>query len=363
MAAKSKPKAFPLRAVVVGACVLGGAVLAGVAAALGAAPGGGVVGSVNGQDIYADELAMYAVRHRAAVAAAFSTAHGLAGTGADFWTTEYDGEHPVDALLQAAMTELTRDHVVAAACNAYGITAPANFLQLQSALDAENDDRTQTLNTGGYVFGTEQYSLDQYSDYQLTQATDELKTVLLQGDWAPTEAQLDAAFATLDESLTRKDFTAAGWAFLWPQSAEEENAQNLAAAQIAIEQALADGADPQNLPTLLKGTLPELRVQPIELDSLQRSKDDVWSDILTDVLFDVEVGQSCTSTATGENAVYYLTEKSGGGRYTRDQAPRLAESAYINAAFDAWLAEQTAAATQTLNTAKARKAVLAAVQG
>lgn len=336
--------------------------LACAAAALGGlcllAAGGGseVLGTVNGDPFYREELLLYAERRRAAVSARYSRDYDLPGTGAGFWTGEYGGSQPVDTLLDEALQELVRDKVTQQECVRRGIVAPLDFLALEESLQAENDSRRETLDEGGYVYGTTEYTLDQYSDYQMTMALDELKASLLEGSDAPDRQQLQAAFDSLDESLKRRDFSASGTAFFWQIDADLDRGA------AAILAALDAGADPDALPEQLADDAPGLTVRAIELDTAQLSKDDTLGSHLTDVLFGIESGGSLAEVYNGENALYVLDEKTGGGHYTFEEAPGLGENKYVNDACEALIDRLAGEAQVDCDRSRARAAILDALQ-
>lgn len=338
------------------AAVCCAAAAAGLCLALGGSSGSAVLGTVNGDPFYRDELLMYAGRHRAGISARYSREYDLPGTGEHFWTTEYGGTLPVDALLDAALQELVQEKVTQQECVRRGIVAPLDFLSVEQSLQAENENRQSTLAAGGHVFGTTQYTLDQYSDYLMTMAEDDLKASLLEGEDAPGEQQLRAAFDSLDEGLKRKDFSAAGYAFYWDADA------SLDAGAEALTQALEGGADPQALPEQLAGSLPGLGVTAIDLDTRQVSKDDTMGSHLTDVLFSMEEGGSLAELYNGYNNLYYLTEKSGGGYYTYEEAPGLGENKYVNDTFDALVERLAGEAVLECDRDAARDALLEDLQ-
>lgn len=310
-----------------------------------------VVGYVNGFPVYSEELTMYAQDCRAEVSSEFSKEHNLSGTGIDFWTTSYDGVLPLDSLIRASMKDLVRDKIIQQECVKRGIIAPLDFLQLKSSFQDENESRKETLENGGFVYGTQQYTLRQYSDYQMTLSEDELKSSLLSGSSSPSEQQLQQAFDSLDESFKRKDFTAKGYAFVWSTGSLETG-------QRTIQQALSQNIAPDELPDALSDTLPDLTVIPIDIDTAQRSKEDNFADTLTYDLFDMNCGDYKATVANGLNTLYYLTEKDGGGYYTLQEAPGLAESKYVNDTFEQMIESQIEQCTVELNKPKAQKCVL-----
>ena len=334
------------------------AVVGAAALAAGAAlwlSSGRPIGTVNGTPFYAQELVMYGERFRAAVSSEFCQTYGLPGTGADFWSEEYDGTLPVDVLLDRAVQELTRDKVIQQECVARGIAAPLDFRQLEKALALENQDRAAAISSGGAVYGTQQYTLEQYSDYQMTLSTDELKERLLE-ELAPTRSQLQEAFDSLDETFRRKDFTADGYRFSWDGGPGVDEGLAL------IQGALLDGAQPLELPSRLADQLAGLSAETFSLDTAARSKDDLEGDLLTGLLFSAAPGDCVGDRSSGECTVYFVTEKEGGGYYTLDEAPGLAENKFVNDAFDALVEERTQQAVVEVDQNRARAILLDALQ-
>ena len=150
MAKKAKTSSGRRRLAVCIAVAAAAAAAGGIAlAALGTGSGG--LGTVNGLPFYAEELVVYADEQRAAVTAQISQQYDLPGTGPSFWDTEYDGVTPREVLLDTAMEDLVRSKVIQQECITRGIVAPADFRELEQAMEEENAARQSTAASGGVV--------------------------------------------------------------------------------------------------------------------------------------------------------------------------------------------------------------------
>lgn len=331
----------------------------GVAAAIAAAGGialatalssGSELGKVNGLPFYAEELLVYADEERAAVTAQISQHYNLPGTGPSFWDTEYDGVTPREVLLDTAMEDLVRNKVIQQECITRGIVAPADFRELEQAMEEENAARQSTADSGGVVYGTESYTLAQYNEYQMRMATDDLKEYLLENELAPTEQQLRDAYDSLDESFKRKDFTCAGWSIAWPSTEDDETVAAL------VAEALESTA-PADLAAALADQLPGVTVEEFTFDSTEVHREDSTAIERSDILFFTEPGKCSSIFYDAQPTVYYVTEKDGGGYYAFEESSRLGENKYINDAFEQFIDEKVAAATVEYSRDKALNAL------
>lgn len=318
-----------------------------LAAALGTGSG---LGKVNGLPFYPEELLVYADEERAAVAAQISQQHSLPGTGPTFWDTAYDGVTPREVLLDTALADLVRNKVIQQECITRGIVAPADFRELEQAMEEENAARQSTAASGGVVYGTENYTLAQYNEYQMTMASDDLKAYLLKNELAPTEQQLRDAYDSLDESFKRRDFTCAGWSIAWPSTEDDE------AAAALVAEALESTA-PADLAAALAEQLPGVTVEGFTFDSTEVHREDSTSIERSDILFFTEPGECSSILYDAQPIVYYVTEKDGGGYYAFEESSRLGENKYINDAFEQFIDEKVAAATVEYSREKALEAL------
>lgn len=349
MAKKAKTSSGRRRLAVCIAVAAAATAAGGIAlAALGTGSGG--LGTVNGLPFYAEELVVYADEQRAAVTAQISQQYDLPGTGPSFWDTEYDGVTPREVLLDTAMEDLVRSKVIQQECITRGIVAPADFRELEQAMEEENAARQSTAASGGVVYGTESYTLAQYNEYQMTMAIDELKEHLLKNELEPTEQQLRDAYDSLDESFKRKDFTCAGWSIAWPATADDE------AAAALVAEALESTA-PADLAAALADRLPGVTVEEFTFDSTEVHREDSTAIERSDILFFTEPGECSSILYNALPTVYYVTEKDGGGYYAFEESSRLGENKYINDAFEQFIDEKVAAATVEYSREKALEAL------
>lgn len=324
--ATKKNKARPKKAVlIVGGVAVLLAILLGLSLFL---PQRKPAGTVNGHPFYAEELALYAAQHRAAVAADFATRYQLSSMGSNFWNTDYEGTTPEQALLAAALHSLVQDKIIQQQAAEREIAAPLDFLQVEKAFALENKSRSASA---GY--GPTTLSIGEYHHYLMTQTADDLKTSLLKNELAPTEKQLRQAFSTLPPEVLRKDFTATGMAFFW----EEEQSPHAAA---EIHAALARQNFSKALAESLKEQIPSLTWESFSIDTAQIHREDTSALALAELLFSVQPGQGTEYTQESIAAFYWVDNKTGGGFLQYEEAPRFAESKWINDNFNLWIEQQ-----------------------
>lgn len=290
--------------------------------------GGGVVGTVNGAPIYAQELALYADAHRAAVAWQFSMKHNLPETGSSFWTNSYDGEVPIDNLLELAFTDAVRAKVIQQEAVRHNIVAPVDFMELKKAAEEENKSRS----AGGVAAsGMEQYALAQYLSFQMSRTEDELMDALLQNELHPTEEQLRQAFDSIDPAMLEKPCSITGKRFFWGKEDEAKKPVE----QLAL--LLSQGVSADSLTMALAESLPTLQCEDFIMVSGEVHREDVTGLQLMDLLLSAETGELVPFTLGAAPCAYLVEKRTGGGRLTIEEAPRFAETAWLTDQFAVYI--------------------------
>ncbi len=289
------------------------------------------VGSAAGLTVYDDEVVMYAASIKASVSAEFCAEHGLSEVGGDFWTTSYDGETPLDELVERTLDEVVRAKVTQRECLERSITAPGDFLEMERAAQEE----AETSTDGGATGASDEdlrYELSQYNGYLMTACEDDLKEVLLEDELAPTEEELEAAYMSLDETLRRAEFTASGWVWTWDDSSLDETARR------SVADALATGTGPADVAAELAKEVPGIGGERFSFDSEKDvHREDSTAQERADALFPIEEGKLSNVFHANDSELYLVEDKSGGGYVPWEENPRLAESAYINEAYEKYL--------------------------
>lgn len=274
--------------------------------------GAGAAGTVNGVPVCYEELRQYAEAQRATVAYAFSQQHGIASMGDDFWDTDYDGATPRAALYDAALAALVRDKVIQKEAANRGIIAPLDYNELLKAAQAD----AQGLSPAEYL------------NRQMGFVEDELKTHMLQNDYAPTEADLAAAFGTLPAELMEAHFTAQGYQVTWESEAAEADAERMAALL----------AEPGGEAALLE-EFPDAAVEPFSFYTAEIHREDVATIELAEQLRGQQPGFYVLNERYGSHVMAYLTQLEDDAPPAVEDVPRYAETEWINTQYDA-LVEQ-----------------------
>jgi hypothetical protein len=290
----------------VGAAIAAGLGFSSWALAQGLGPGQpNIVARVDGHPIYAAELRVYADKHKAEVAASYSS-RGVTAAGADFWDTDFGDGTPREKLLDAALAENVRDKEIQLAAAERGIAAPLDMREAEAA----RGERNQAKAEGTEIYGPNQLSAEQYLSTLMSSTVDDLKTALLK-ERNPSDAELKAAYDSLSDSFKLANFTASGWS-IYP------------APDDPIE-------EPFKCPAKAK-------CEPFELDSTKIGHDDTDTQDLAEQLREADKGEFIQ---VGETA-YYVQEFSGGGVLSYEQAPRLGAAKWVNDEFERYIAERVA---------------------
>lgn len=293
-------------------------------------------GMINGEPFFQEDLAVYAAELRAAVAAHYGKKYGLSAVGASFWDTEYDGATPREFMNKLALNDLARNMVLIQQARKRGIDAPQTYHDLE-------EERAEWNNPGDeIIYGPKTLGPAEYNSYRISGISDELKTVLLKKELAPTTAQLKASFDSLNEGLKAAPWLASGVRFSWDAPAVPNGE-----IRAAIERSLGQGLSPEALVDTLSASYPGLSQEPFEVNSRYVSKEEAYDQELAAILSDAGKG-SCVSGPEDRPELYYITEKMGGGILTFEQAPLLGRNKWINDQFDIFLTKKTKAARITL---------------
>jgi hypothetical protein len=285
-------------------------------------------GTVNGEPFFQEDLDVYALELRAAVAADYGRRYNLSGMGAKFWDTAYGNSTPRETLYNMALERVVRNMVLIQEARQRGIDAPESYRGLEAEREVWNTP------SGEIVYGPKELEPAEFNSYRITGITDDLKTVLLKKELAPTEAQLRAAYDSLPNELKQAPWLVSGDIFTWNggPSPEEE-----------IIEALGRGLNPEETVRKLAGSFPDLTREDFELNSTYVSKEDPYQRELMQLLESAASG-SFVSGPQDRPELYYVTRKEGGGILDFEQAPRLGLSKWINDQFEIFLTKKIKAA-------------------
>jgi hypothetical protein len=288
---------------------------------------------INGEPFFHEDVAVYAAELRAAVAAYYGRKYNLSGVGAAFWNTEYDGVTPLEFMNKWALDDLAKNMVLIQEARKRGIDAP------QSYHDLEEEREVWNKSTDEIVYGPKTLGPAEYNSYRISGISEELKTILLNGELAPTAAQLKASFDSLNEESKTAPWLVSGVRFSWDESSGPGGE-----IRAAIERSLRQGSSPEETVDTLLALYPGLSHDNFEIDSRYISKEDYYEQERTEILSTASKG-SCVSGPEGMPELYYVTGKTGGGILTFEQAPLLGRNKWINDQFGIFLEKKTKAAS------------------
>lgn len=281
-------------------------------------------GVVNGEPFFQEDLNVYGLELRAAVAKHYGAKYNLSGMGASFWDTKYDGTTPRETITALAMDDLVRNIVLIQEARRRGIDAPKTYHDLET-------ERTEwNTPTGEIVYGPKTFAPAEYNSYRISAIRDELKTALLKKELSPKESQLREIFAAIPDEMKRAPHTAFGVVFKWDDA--DRNGEVIA----AVERELRMGLLPEGVFNKLSGSFPDLRTEDFEFNSRYVSKEDAYDQELAQLMADAVPG-SVIRGPQGWPALYYVQKKEGGYALAFEEAPLLARNKWINEQFDLFL--------------------------
>lgn len=158
------------------------------------------VGTVNGEDVTADELNYFKQRLRSSVISKFVSEGAEFGDG--FWSSEIGGITPERYLEYAAFDECVKAKTLLIECREYGIYDDISFAALKAKAEKFNRD-----NKGRQTVGISSISLDIFYTYYIETGSLELKNVLAESGIAPDAAAYDEYLASLaaNAQIVRSD--------------------------------------------------------------------------------------------------------------------------------------------------------------
>lgn len=107
--------------------------------------------------------------NRAFIVDYFNKKYGAEQTPA-FWSTNFDGEIPLNTLKQKALDESLRIKVQQIMAQEQGVLEHIDYSDFLRDLETENERRQQAINQNQVVYGPAQYNEDTYFEYVLSNA-------------------------------------------------------------------------------------------------------------------------------------------------------------------------------------------------
>lgn len=161
-----------------------------------------VIATVNGEPVIAAEFNRQLGLLRASVIDEFKRAYG-AEFGKDFWSTEYKGETPADALKRQALDQAVAMKLQLQLAQAYGIVQGASYHDLLAELERENSRRSRAAAAGQPIYGPVQFDESAFVDFYLSKVLIQLKERLAEELLVLTGDELRSHYERIKEEIFR----------------------------------------------------------------------------------------------------------------------------------------------------------------
>lgn len=127
----------------------------------------GIVFKVNGEPIGLAEYQQQLDKEKLKVISDFQVKH-KATFGPGFWTTDYDGELPVNTLKKRAKDAIVARTIKKMMAREMGLIEKIGYDDFLKGLDSVNKARTEAVKNGKVIYGPVTYPLEMYSSYYLS---------------------------------------------------------------------------------------------------------------------------------------------------------------------------------------------------
>jgi hypothetical protein len=133
-----------------------------------------VVAMINGEPLTYKEYRMSLNRNRAQVSGYFQTKYHADG-GMSFWTTDFNGEVPLDKLKTDALAAMVKIKIPQLLAKQKGIVQNITYDSFRNNWDAENKRRADAKRNNRPFFGPEHYTESEYYEVVYSNMVGELK--------------------------------------------------------------------------------------------------------------------------------------------------------------------------------------------
>ncbi|WP_141505496.1 hypothetical protein [Paenibacillus luteus] len=140
-----------------------------------------IVAKVNGEPIRLGELALLMARKRSETIRYFFDTY-QAEDSAEYWTTDYEGERPIDWLKAAALEEAVRIKVQQIIAKDEGIVERIDYTAFREDWQKENERRLKAAEKKELLYGPLQYEENTYYDYLFSNMVLQYKEMLRERD-------------------------------------------------------------------------------------------------------------------------------------------------------------------------------------
>lgn len=289
-----------------------------------------------------EEYAFYAQMERAQVSAWFFQERGVElSSDKASWERSYSGDVPAQVLNGCVEERVGHDKALRTMAARYGTQPMPSFEEMCVQLEAFNQQRQKTVDTGGVVYGPVQYELLEYYLTLRSDAETTLVEAILDDALRSKEKLLRERYeATATEELTRRSIARLMLYVINPEefaahSAEAEQAQSTVL--MALEQ---DGETPLEELNALAGM--PIGSDELLLDSGTLSKEDDFSARLLAQAAEYDEGDcfiAPLSAGSEYTCIYRVMEWGAGERPSFEEARITVAAQYANEVFERELAD------------------------
>ncbi|MDQ6422669.1 peptidylprolyl isomerase [Paenibacillus sp. LHD-117] len=196
MSPGKKRRLHPVAAAVLAAVAAAAAIIFVVAAASdGTGNEREAVLAIGGESVFMDEFMLWANDSVAEVYGYFHERYG-AEDNADFWTTAYGGEIPIERLKEQTLEKLKRIKAEQTMMKRLGVLEGTDYESFLRRFKAENHRRAKALEKGEPVFGPKQLTLNMFFQHEHEGNRIALLR-LLEREWSLTDDALQQKYEQL----------------------------------------------------------------------------------------------------------------------------------------------------------------------
>lgn len=134
---------------------------------------------IGDQTVTKEEFQMIVKGYSAQIKSGYTTDEA---NSEDFWTTEIDGQKPVQKAVELAVEELEYKKALADLAEEEGLGIETRYDALKEDLEEENEKRAAGQDSGEAVYGLQEFSLEEYYDYIYTDLESQVEEALKSKD-------------------------------------------------------------------------------------------------------------------------------------------------------------------------------------
>lgn len=138
--------------------------------------------TVGTQNIFADEWKEFLQQQKSAATVYYTENYGCTTFDNSFWTTEYNGQTPLDYARNRALDELIDGCIVLEEAQKEGLIENIDLRTLKKEWKGFNDQRQSSVSQNGVVYGPVEYSFENYYRHLISNLRNFLGEKLIQED-------------------------------------------------------------------------------------------------------------------------------------------------------------------------------------